>query len=144
MVEVLTQYSKRAFHKLPQLEAVAAATKQLDKNQQWRPRQEPKPRYRLDDRLGSETLDQIVARYEAGEPTTALAAEHGIAKSSLLRLLKERGIAMRYQHLTADQQTRMRQLRAQGGAIRAISAEVGCSYGTAQAFFKMLSDVTPC
>ncbi|QDG63992.1 hypothetical protein [Pseudarthrobacter sp. NIBRBAC000502771] len=99
-------------------------------------------RYRLVDRLGPDALDQIVARYEAGEPTTTLSTEFGIAKSSLLRLLKERGVSMRQQSLTEDQALRMKQLRRQGNAIRAIAVEVGCSYGTAQAFFKMESNLT--
>ncbi|WP_138442989.1 helix-turn-helix domain-containing protein [Sinomonas susongensis] len=125
-----------------QLEAVAAATTQLAQNEQWKPHQEPKPRYRLNDRLGLEVLDQIVARYEAGEPTTALAAEFGVAKSSLLRLLEVRGIAMRNQRLTSDQKQQILQLRKQGTAIRAIAARVGCSYGTTQAFLKVQSDPT--
>lgn len=125
-----------------QLDAVAAATKQLDKNEKWRPRQEPKPRYRITDRLSSDTLDHIVARYEAGEPTTALAIEYGIAKSSLLRILNARGISMRYQSLTDDQAQRMMWLRRQGMSIRDIAAKVGCSYGTTQAFFKTQSDLT--
>ena len=64
-----------------QLDAVAAATKQLDKNEQWRPRQEPKrkPTYRITDRLSSDTLDNIVARYEAGEPTTAIAVAYRLS-----------------------------------------------------------------
>lgn len=138
VVEVLTQYSRHALHKMHQLEAVAAATKQLDKNEQWRPRQDPKPRYRLADRLGPEILDRIVERYKAGEPTTALAAEYGIAKSSLLRLLKGRDIAMRHQRLTSGQEQQIRKLRRQGMAIRTIAAEIGRSYGTVQAFLRNL------
>jgi len=125
-----------------QLEAVAAATNQLGRNEQWKPRPKPKPRYRLADRLGSEVLDCIVARYEAGEPTTALAAKYGIAKSSLLRLLEARGITMRNQRLTPDQEQQILKLRQQRMAIRTIAAKVGCSYGTAQAFLKAQSDLT--
>lgn len=97
-------------------------------------------RYRLADRLGPDVMEQIVARYQAGEPT-ALSAEFGTAKSSLLRLLKEQGVPMRQQSLTADQIRRMTQLRRQGMAIRAVASQVGCSYGTAQAFFKVLPDL---
>ncbi len=43
---------------------------------------------------------------------------------------------MRQQSLTAKRKIRMCRLRAQGTAIRAIAAEVGCSYRRAQAFFR--------
>ncbi|WP_235781156.1 hypothetical protein [Sinomonas notoginsengisoli] len=123
---------------MSQFEAIAAAiesqTADTSHTQSAVALPAPRQRYRLVDRLGADVLDNLIARYEAGEPTTALSAECGIAKSSLLRLLKERGIAMRQQSLTAEQKTRMLQLRGQGRAIRAIAAEVGCSYGTAQAF----------
>ena len=112
LVGVLAHYSKRARHYLQKFDAVqtaleiqaadtvntASPTKRLE-------------RYRLVDRLGTDALDRIVARYEAGEPTTTLSAEFGIAKSSLLRLLIERGVVMRQQSLTADQTRRMTQLR---------------------------------
>ena len=145
MVEVLTHYSKQARHYLKQYEALQTAlNNQPADTTRTGPtvaRPATRQRYRLSDRLGEAMLDKLVARYEAGEPTAALAAEFGIAKSSLLRLLKERSIPMRQQSLTAKQKTRMRQLRGQGRAIRAIAAEVGCSYGTAQAYFKMQSDL---
>ncbi|GAB3275644.1 hypothetical protein GCM10027449_14590 [Sinomonas notoginsengisoli] len=146
VVEVLTHYSKRARHYLEQYEAIQTALNNQPPD--TTPTHSavappvPRQRYRLADRLGGDTLDKLVARYEAGEPTTALAAEYGIAKSSLLRLLESRGVAMRQQRLTPKQKQRILRLRKQGMAIRIIAAKVGCSYGTAQAFLKMQSDLT--
>ncbi|MFJ6456586.1 hypothetical protein [Paenarthrobacter sp. NPDC091669] len=91
-------------------------------------------RYRLVDRLGKAKLDEIVARYEAGESTTSLAAEAGIAKSSLLRLLDERGIARRKQGLTPAKERQILKLRQEGMVIRAIAKQVGVSYDTARLF----------
>ena len=143
MVDVLAHYSKRARHYLQRFDAVQAAleTQTADTiNPVLAATRLSRQRYRLVDRLGPDTLDQIVARYEAGEPTTALSAEFGIAKSSLLRLLRERGVALRQQSLTVEQKTRIRTLRGQGLAIRTIATKVGCSYGTAQAFLGAQQD----
>ncbi|QSZ50098.1 hypothetical protein [Arthrobacter sp. D5-1] len=41
-------------------------------------------RYRIADRFSSDELAQFVARYQAGEMSTALARECGIAKSTWL------------------------------------------------------------
>lgn len=139
MVEVLAHYSKRARHYLQKFDAVQAALEsQVADTANTVPstRKLNRQRYRLVDRLGSDVLDQIVARYEAGEPTTTLSGEFGIAKSSLLRLIRERGVAMRHQSLTEDQERRMTQLRREGMSIRAIAAQVSCGYGTAQTFFR--------
>ena len=91
-------------------------------------------RYRLADRLGKVELDQLVARYEAGESTTALSTEAGIAKSSLLRLLENRGVVRRKQGLTPEIERQILKLRAEGVVIRTIAKQVGVSYDTARLF----------
>lgn len=48
-------------------------------------------------RLGAERIGQIVADYASGISTTQLAKGHGIGKGTLLRLLRERGVAIRHQ-----------------------------------------------
>ena len=45
------------------------------------------------------TVDQLVADYESGVPTTELTGRYGLAKSSVLKLLGERGVVMRRQGL---------------------------------------------
>lgn len=54
-------------------------------------------------RLPASTKAEIVARYEAGETSTALAAEYGVAKSTVLNLLRTSGAAVRRQPLTPEQ-----------------------------------------
>lgn len=45
----------------------------------------------------------MVARYSAGETSTALAKEHGVAKSTILGILREANIVVRRQPLTTEQ-----------------------------------------
>src|SRR3977135_1820980 len=46
----------------------------------------PEP-FKLSQRLRPDIIKHIVSRYEAGEPSTALAAAFGINKGSVIRLL---------------------------------------------------------
>lgn len=116
---------------------IAAALKRMDGGQ-IKPRQEKSPRktqrYRLSDRFTPEELAQLVARYQAGEMSTALAREKGIAKSTFLRLLAEHGVASRPRGLTPVKEAEFVRLRQQGMVIRDIAKQVGCSYDTARIF----------
>ena len=132
---MIGEYSKHARPKLAQLDAIDAALARVAAEEPVSPKAVPvsaRQRYRLVDRLGKAKLDEIVARYGAGESTTALAAEVGIAKSSLLRLLDARGVARRKQGLTPEKERQILQLRAEGMVIRAIAKQVGVSYDTAR------------
>lgn len=137
MVEILGCYSNRASFKIDQMTTIAAAMKRMDSGQS-RPRP-PQPvrktqRYRLADRFTADELAQLVARYQAGEMSTALAREQGIAKSTFLRLLAERGVGTRPRGLTPGQEEEILRLRKQGMIIREIAKRVGCSYDTARLF----------
>src|ERR1700733_4805546 len=64
---------------------------------------EPAQPFKLDQRLKPEILAKIVAGYEAGEPSTALAVAFGLSKGSVIRLLRQAGISIRNQGLSDDQ-----------------------------------------
>lgn len=137
MVEVLGCYSKHGCHKIEQLTTVAAALKRIDSGHaKPRPQQAARKtyRYRLADRFTTEELAQLVARYQAGEMSTALARESGIAKSTFLRLLAEHGVASRPRGLTPSKEQEILRLRKQGVVIREIAKRVGCSYDVARLF----------
>jgi hypothetical protein len=68
-----------------------------------RPQTTPPEPFKLDQRLKPETVAEIIARYEAGEPSTAIAAIFNISKGSVIRLLREAGVKIRKQGLTIDQ-----------------------------------------
>jgi DNA invertase Pin-like site-specific DNA recombinase len=94
----------------------------------------PSRRYRITDRFAPDELAQLVARYQAGEMSTALAHECGIAKSTFLRLLREHGANARPRGLTPVKEKEILRLRQQGMIIRDIAKQVGCSYDTAREF----------
>ena len=56
----------------------------------------PEP-FKLSQRVGSGVIAQIIARCDAGERSTALAAAFRIIKGSVIRLLREADIAIRNQ-----------------------------------------------
>jgi transposase len=91
-------------------------------------------RYRIADRFSQGELAQLVARYQAGEMSTSLARESGIAKSTFLRLLAEHGVDARPRGLTPAKEKEILRLRKQGMIIRDIAKRVGCSYDTARIF----------
>lgn len=137
LVEVLAGYSKQRYHKMEQLTTVAAELKRIDAGRtRPRPQQTARPtqRYRLTDRFTPDELNQLVARYQAGEMSTALAREQGIAKSTFLRLLAEHGVGTRPRGLTPATEKEIVRLRKQGMVIREIANRVGCSYDTARIF----------
>ncbi|MFI6367621.1 helix-turn-helix domain-containing protein [Nocardia sp. NPDC050630] len=48
-------------------------------------------------------VDEIVARYRAGRHSTQLAKEHGLAKETVLKLLRANGVKIRRQGLSPEQ-----------------------------------------
>jgi len=122
---------------MEQLTTIAAELKRIDAGRtRPRPQQATHPthRYRLTDRFTPDELNQLVARYQAGEMSTALAKESGIAKTTFLRLLAERGVRTRSRKLTAAQGETILRLRKQGMVICDIAKQVGCSYDSARLF----------
>ncbi|QSZ50100.1 hypothetical protein AYX22_17935 [Arthrobacter sp. D5-1] len=143
LVEVLGCYSNRASWTIDKLDVIRDALDRIDAAELRRPpAKKPRPahRYRLTDRFTPDELNQLVARYQAGEMSTALAKESGISKTAFLRLLAERNVRTRSRKLTAAQGEKILQLRRQGMTIRTIAKQVGCSYDTARIFLLTSSE----
>ena len=137
MVEVLGCYSNRARWTIDKFDVIRDALDRIDAGKLRRPPAKnlrPTQRYRLTDRFTIEELDQLVTRYKTGETSTALARESGIAKSTFLRLLAERGVGTRTRGLTPAKEEEILRLRKQGMIIREIAKRVGCSYDAARIF----------
>lgn len=137
MVEVLGCYSNRARWTIEKFDVIRDALGRIDAGKLRRPpakNTRPTQRYRLTDRFTAEELGQLVTRYKAGETSTALARKSGIAKSTFLRLLAERGVDTRPRGLTPAKEGEILRLRKQGMIIRDIAKRVGCSYDTARIF----------
>ncbi len=53
-------------------------------------------------RLSNSVIDEIVRRYEAGESSLAIAKDHDVSSSALIRVLRSRGVAIREQSLSEE------------------------------------------
>jgi transposase-like protein len=89
----------------------------------------PQP-FKLDQRLKPAIVAEIVARYEAGESSTAIAASYGLSKGSVIRLLREAGITIRRQGLTDHQIAEAAQLYDSGLSLAKIGARFDVDHGT--------------
>lgn len=89
----------------------------------------PEP-FKLDQRLKPQTIAEIIARYEAGEPSTAIAAAFNLNKGSVIRLLREAGVTIRNQGLTKVQITEAAQLYQSGLSLAAIGVGLGVDHST--------------
>lgn len=81
-------------------------------------------------RLSPQTIEEIVARYNAGEETPALSREYGISKSGLCQLLQAEGVSFRRQAITPEDAERAVQLYESGLTIKQVVGQVGYSFGT--------------
>jgi DNA invertase Pin-like site-specific DNA recombinase len=84
---------------------------------------------KLSSRLGKEVCDEICERYAAGETAGVIAADHDIAKNSVLNLVRSRNIVVRAQGPTEKQIDQAVRLYELGMSIAKIQKEVGSSYG---------------
>jgi hypothetical protein len=61
-----------------------------------------KPPHQAVQRLGSARVAEMVSSYEQGAATTELTRRYGLGKGTVLRLLREQGVALRHQPLDAQ------------------------------------------
>jgi hypothetical protein len=59
------------------------------------PERTPLVPQRVDRRLGSDLIKQVVSEYAEGTSASRLALRYGIGKGTLLRLIREAGVAIR-------------------------------------------------
>jgi len=92
----------------------------------------PRFRQQVERRLPQQTLDELVARYLAGLPTPQLCREYHLGKSTVLRLLRDRGVQMRRQGLSPEQLPRAVQLYESGWSLVRVAGQLGVSARHAQ------------
>jgi hypothetical protein len=66
----------------------------------------PAPR-RLDIRLDERLVQQLLADYQAGSTGRQLAKRYGLARSTVIGLLRKHGIEIRYPRVTPTEQAEM-------------------------------------
>ena len=82
--------------------------------------QEPKTR-RPWNRLSDADRATVAARYEVGETSTALATDYGVAKSTIISILRAKRIVVRRQPLTAEQVSEAAQLYESGLSLSQVA-----------------------
>jgi transposase-like protein len=88
------------------------------------------PRRSLRRRLSPQTIEELVARYTAGEKTPALSRECGISGSGLRDLLRAEGVSLRGHAITPEDAERAVHLYGRGMTIKQVVAQIGYSDGT--------------
>ena len=81
-------------------------------------------------RLDPQTINELVARYTAGEGSGDLSTEIGISKSGLLRLLRTEGVNLRKQPMTPRNANRAAWLYESGLTITEVVEQIGYFYST--------------
>lgn len=99
--------------------------------------QRPQPKRHPKQHLTSAQVSALVARYNAGTPSTQLVAETGMAKGTILKLLHANGAVIRRQGLSTDDVAHAAQLYAVGQSLAQIGSRFGVSHTTVRdAFIK--------
>jgi AraC-like DNA-binding protein len=81
-------------------------------------------------RLSPQAIDELIARYTAGEKTPALSREYGISESGLRDLLRAEGVTLRGHPITPEHAEKAVRLYETGLTITQIVAQIGYSHGT--------------
>lgn len=66
----------------------------------------------------------MIERYEAGETSTALAQAYGVAKSTILGILRANSVVVRRQPLTAEQVSEAARLYESGLSLSQVAERV--------------------
>lgn len=87
------------------------------------------PHRSLRRRLSSQAIDELVARYTAGEVVPALSKEYGISASGLRELLRAEGVLLRGHKITSRDAKQAVRLYERGITIDHVAKQVGYSWG---------------
>jgi DNA invertase Pin-like site-specific DNA recombinase len=120
----------KIFQQLCAVGLISPDGRPVDRPDRSRPPTEPDPPFKLDQRLKPEILAEIVARYEAGESSTAIATVFHLSKNSVIRLLREADVPIRRQGLTEEQIDEAAALYESGLSLAKIGAHLGVDHGT--------------
>jgi hypothetical protein len=81
-------------------------------------------------RLSPQQIEELVARYNAGEDTPALSRAFGISRGGLRKLLLRQSVSFRKQPMTRDDAERAIRLYERGLTIDQVVEQVGYSFST--------------
>lgn len=72
----------------------------------------------------------MVARYSAGDTTTALAKDYDVAKSTIIGILRANNVVVRRQPMTADQVSEAARLYESGLSLSQVAEALGVNQET--------------
>lgn len=81
-------------------------------------------------RLSPQQIEELVARYNAGEDTPALSHAFGISRGGLRKLLLAEGVSFRKQPMTPQDAERAIRMYEGGATIKEVVAQIGYSFST--------------
>lgn len=81
-------------------------------------------------RLNAEQQAAVVTRYSNGATSTALAEEYGVAKSTILRILREARVVVRRQPMTPEQVNEAAQLYEAGLSLSQVAKRLDVNQET--------------
>ena len=91
----------------------------------------PQPRARRPwTRLSDEARGEVAARYGVGETTPALAEAFGVAKSTIIGILREYNVVVRRQPLTAEQVGEAARLYESGLSLSQVAKQMSVNQET--------------
>ncbi|WP_424447932.1 helix-turn-helix domain-containing protein [Microbacterium arborescens] len=76
------------------------------------------------DRLSPDAQSEVVRRYSGGETSTVLAEEFKVAKSTILRILRENSVVVRRQPLTGKQVSMAKRLYESGLSLSEVADQM--------------------
>jgi transposase-like protein len=86
----------------------------------------PRPRvHRLAQRLAPEVLEELIQTYRDGTPTTHLAVTYQLSKTTAAKLLRDHGVPLRRQGLTAEQAEQAVELYESGLSLAQCGEKLG-------------------
>src|SRR3954453_4967321 len=77
--------------------------------------------------------------HEAGESTNSIAAEFGVHRTAVVRLLKDRGVAVRHRIISDEDVALARTLYDQGWSLARVGEEFGVAAWTVLAAFRRVA-----
>jgi hypothetical protein len=126
-VEVVRRYSRWTYR----LKGMRQARTSVERASPRGPDSATLPRvHAISSRLSREVLDAIVADYEAGDSSLVVGDRYGVAFSTTLKLLHDRGVDIRIGKVRDADVPRMVELYESGLTLRAVGEGFGVSRTT--------------
>ena len=80
--------------------------------------------------MSEEARDEVALRYEAGDTTTQLAKDYGVAKSTIIGILRAKKVVVRRQPLSAEQVSEAARLYGSALSLSQVAEQVSVNQET--------------